>query len=206
MYKKKRKYLLFVILIVMLITYISFQFIKQPKYSQSSLLGKKNDYKAGTQTGELTAQQVVYDMGMGWNYGDYRTGFANEPGIYKNSYQVITSYASEPYTQWDAIGVGDDFRKIDGISGKKSVSWKIDSLSSTGPVGCFNIQLTNSQIKDSGITKVEYIIDNTKFSKLLSIIGNISIENVEKSALQIDDSFSNIDDGFLHKEIVSKVK
>ena len=51
-----------------------------------------------------------------------------------------------------------------------------------------------------------FLIDNTKFSKLLSIIGNISIENVEKSALQIDDSFSNIDDGFLHKEIVSKVK
>ena len=46
MYKKKRKYLLFVILIVMLITYISVQFIKQPKYRQSSLLGKKNDYKA----------------------------------------------------------------------------------------------------------------------------------------------------------------
>ena len=51
-----------------------------------------------------------------------------------------------------------------------------------------------------------FLIDNTKFSKLLSIIGNISIENVEKSALQIDDMFSNIDDGFLHKEIVSKVK
>ena len=51
-----------------------------------------------------------------------------------------------------------------------------------------------------------FLIDNTKFSKLLSIIGNISIENEEKSVLQIDDMFTNIDDGFLHKEIVSKVK
>ena len=51
-----------------------------------------------------------------------------------------------------------------------------------------------------------FLIDNTKFSKLLSIIGNLSIENEEKSVLQIDDMFTNIDDGFLHKEIVSKVK
>lgn len=51
-----------------------------------------------------------------------------------------------------------------------------------------------------------FLIDNTKFSKVLSIIGNLSMENVEKSALQIDDLFNNIDDGFLHKEIVSKVK
>ena len=51
-----------------------------------------------------------------------------------------------------------------------------------------------------------FLIDNTNFSKLLSIIGNLSMENVEKSALQIDDMFNNIDDGFLHKDIVSKVK
>ena len=51
-----------------------------------------------------------------------------------------------------------------------------------------------------------FLIDNTKFSEVLSIIGNLSMENVEKSALQIDDLFNNIDDGFLHKEIVSKVK
>ncbi len=51
-----------------------------------------------------------------------------------------------------------------------------------------------------------FLIDNEDFSKVLSIIGNITKENVEESALQIMDSFENIDTGFLYKDVVSKVK
>lgn len=51
-----------------------------------------------------------------------------------------------------------------------------------------------------------FLIDNTNFTKILSIIGNLSLENVEKSALQINDIFTNIDTGFLYQNVVSKVK
>ena len=51
-----------------------------------------------------------------------------------------------------------------------------------------------------------FLIDNEDFSTVLSIIGNITKENVEESALQIMDSFENIDTGFLYKDVVSKVK
>ena len=51
-----------------------------------------------------------------------------------------------------------------------------------------------------------FLIDNEKFNKVLSIIGNLSLKNVEKSDLQIVDMFSNIDTGFLYKNVVSKVK
>ena len=51
-----------------------------------------------------------------------------------------------------------------------------------------------------------FLIDNEKLTKVLSIIGNITKENVEECALQIMDSFANIDTGFLYKDVVSKVK
>ena len=51
-----------------------------------------------------------------------------------------------------------------------------------------------------------FLIDNEKLTKVLSIIGNITKENVEDYALQIMDSFANIDTGFLYKDVVSKVK
>lgn len=51
-----------------------------------------------------------------------------------------------------------------------------------------------------------FLIDNEKFNKVLSIIGNLSLKNVEKSDLQIVDMFSNIDTGFLYQNVVSKVK
>lgn len=51
-----------------------------------------------------------------------------------------------------------------------------------------------------------FLIDNTNFTKILSIIGNLSLENVEDSALQINDIFTNIDTGFLYQNVVSKVK
>ena len=51
-----------------------------------------------------------------------------------------------------------------------------------------------------------FLIDNEDFNKVLSIIGNLSLKNVEKSDLQIIDMFSNIDTGFLYQNVVSKVK
>lgn len=51
-----------------------------------------------------------------------------------------------------------------------------------------------------------FLINDDNFSKVLSIIGNITLENVEDSALQIDNMFSNIDTCFLYKNVVSKVK
>ena len=51
-----------------------------------------------------------------------------------------------------------------------------------------------------------FLIDNEKLTKVLSIIGNITKENVEDYALQVMDSFANIDTGFLYKDVVSKVK
>ena len=51
-----------------------------------------------------------------------------------------------------------------------------------------------------------FLIDNINFTKILSIIGNLSLENVEDSALQINDIFTNIDTGFLYQNVVSKVK
>ena len=51
-----------------------------------------------------------------------------------------------------------------------------------------------------------FLIDNEDFSTVLSIIGNITKENVEECALQVMDSFENIDTGFLYKDVVSKVK
>ena len=51
-----------------------------------------------------------------------------------------------------------------------------------------------------------FLIDNEKLTKVLSIIGNITKENVEESHLQVMDSFTNIDTGFLYKDVVSKVK
>ena len=51
-----------------------------------------------------------------------------------------------------------------------------------------------------------FLIDNEKLTKVLSIIGNITKENVEECALQVMDSFANIDTGFLYKDVVSKVK
>ena len=51
-----------------------------------------------------------------------------------------------------------------------------------------------------------FLIDNEKLTKVLSIIGNITKENVEDSSLQVTDIFTNIDTGFLYKDVVSKVK
>jgi len=51
-----------------------------------------------------------------------------------------------------------------------------------------------------------FLIDNEKLTKVLSIIGNITKENVEDSSLQVMDIFTNIDTGFLYKDVVSKVK
>ncbi len=51
-----------------------------------------------------------------------------------------------------------------------------------------------------------FLIDNKKLTKVLSIIGNITKENVEDSSLQVMDIFTNIDTGFLYKDVVSKVK
>ena len=51
-----------------------------------------------------------------------------------------------------------------------------------------------------------FLIDNEKFAKVLSIIGNITKENVEDSHVQVMDIFTNIDTGFLYKDVVSKVK
>ena len=51
-----------------------------------------------------------------------------------------------------------------------------------------------------------FLIDNEKLTKVLSIIGNITKENVEDSSLQVMDIFTKIDTGFLYKDVVSKVK
>lgn len=51
-----------------------------------------------------------------------------------------------------------------------------------------------------------FLIDNEKLAKVLTIIGNITKENVEDSSLQVMDIFTNIDTGFLYKDVVSKVK
>ena len=51
-----------------------------------------------------------------------------------------------------------------------------------------------------------FLIDNEKLTKVLTIISNITKENVEDSALQVMDIFTNIDTGFLYKDVVSKVK
>lgn len=51
-----------------------------------------------------------------------------------------------------------------------------------------------------------FLIDNEKLTKVLTIIGNITKENVEDSSLQVMDIFTNIDTGFLYKNVVSKVK
>lgn len=51
-----------------------------------------------------------------------------------------------------------------------------------------------------------FLIDDKDFSKVLSVIGNLTLKNVEKSALQINDMFDNIDTGFLYQNVVSKVK
>lgn len=51
-----------------------------------------------------------------------------------------------------------------------------------------------------------FLIDNEKLTKVLSIIGHITKENVEDSSLQVMDIFTNIDTGFLYKDVVSKVK
>ena len=51
-----------------------------------------------------------------------------------------------------------------------------------------------------------FLIDNEKLAKVLTIIGNITKENVEDSHVQVMDIFTNIDTGFLYKDVVSKVK
>ena len=51
-----------------------------------------------------------------------------------------------------------------------------------------------------------FLIDNEKLTRVLSIIGNITKDNVEESALQVMDMFFNIDTGFLYKDVISKVK
>lgn len=51
-----------------------------------------------------------------------------------------------------------------------------------------------------------FLIDNTKFSKILSLISNINVNNVEKVYNDVNKMFDNIDTGFLYNETISKVK
>ena len=51
-----------------------------------------------------------------------------------------------------------------------------------------------------------FLIDNTKFSKILSLIGNINVNNVDKIYNDVNKMFDNIDTGFLYNETISKVK
>ena len=51
-----------------------------------------------------------------------------------------------------------------------------------------------------------FLIENTKFSKVLSLIGNINVNNVEKIYDDVNKMFDNIDTGFLYNETISKVK
>lgn len=51
-----------------------------------------------------------------------------------------------------------------------------------------------------------FLIENDKFKKVLEIISNISLKNVEVCYSKVNDLFENIDNGFLYQETVSKVK
>ena len=50
------------------------------------------------------------------------------------------------------------------------------------------------------------LIENEKFRKVLKIISNISLENIEVCYSKVNDLFDNIDTIFLYQETVSKVK
>lgn len=51
-----------------------------------------------------------------------------------------------------------------------------------------------------------FLIENDKFKKVLEIISNISLKNVEESYSKVNDLFENTDTIFLYQETVSKVK
>ena len=51
-----------------------------------------------------------------------------------------------------------------------------------------------------------FLIENEKFSEVLSLINNINKKNVKKISEKVNSMFINVDTGFLYKETVSKIK
>ena len=148
--------------------------VKNDTYSATSIVNKSGVTK------DSSAKEIAYDMGMGWNYGGK---FANFSGLKKDKYQLQVTYQSNPYTQWDANA---SYPYFNATTGKVSLSWKLSSLKSTGPVGAFTVKIVNQQITNSGNTKVKYRIDNTK---LILANGNeveVGGEGIYSSAITTD--------------------
>ena len=148
--------------------------VKNDTYSATYTVNKSGVTK------DSSAKEIAYDMGMGWNYGGK---FANFSGLKKDKYQLQVTYQSNPYTQWDANA---SYPYFNATTGKVSLSWKLSSLKSTGPVGAFTVKIVNQQITNSGNTKVKYRIDNTK---LILANGNeveVGGEGIYSSAITTD--------------------
>ena len=147
MLKKKLKYKRFSLLCI-----ISMMFLLV-----LSGCGNKSEQSSG----------MAHKLGAGWNLGnsldcvDFKQMSETGKFQYRNDYQVMISYSSDPYTAWDA---SDAFYiRWEG----STIQWNISSLNSdvSSKTGSFNIQIINHHLKNQVTDSVKFKISDAIFTK-----------------------------------------
>lgn len=116
-----------------------------------------------------TAMQLAQRMGPGWNLGNSLDSLADKTfttedfSYAKNSYQLMATYVTDPYTAWDASSVPyfSDSEPIDYYL----LEWKMDELNSDKDAECarFGIQLINHEFGTNWEAHVVFEIVQAEF-------------------------------------------
>ena len=122
-----------------------------------------------TQLSGPTAMELAQQLGPGWNLGNAldslaaKTFTTEDISLGKNNYQIMATYATEPYSEWDASQVPyfADSEPIDYCL----LEWKIDTLNAGGDTNCakFGIQIINHDIGTSWESNVVFEIVQAEF-------------------------------------------
>ena len=124
-----------------------------------TLTGCGSERKTDTQFADM--------LGSGWNLGnslecvDFNQLSETGRTQFRNDYQAMLIYSSEPYSGWDASDVF--YVKWGG----KTIQWNISESKSdkNSKTGSFSIQIFNTKLKDSGSDTVKVNLSEALFTK-----------------------------------------
>lgn len=116
-----------------------------------------------------TAMELAQKLGPGWNLGNSldslaaKTFTTEDISLGKNNYQIMATYETEPYSEWDASQVPyfADSNPMDYYL----LEWKIDALNAGADTNCakFGIQIINHDIGTSWESNVVFEVVQAEF-------------------------------------------
>lgn len=131
------------------------------------------------------SEDVVKAMKIGWNLGNTLDSSSNKEytqdmkNQFKDKYQLVGTYATQPYTAWDASEA--TYFSTDKSTGE--LKWKISKLNSPLDKSCgkFAFQIINNNIDTTEepvkftVTKAEFTTKSGQVIKLPDMLGSRSM-------------------------------